>query len=123
MRYRMDERRVGWLSADALELLVWCADDFTELAGLLGVLHHVRQGSAPDAERDRTLAAIGELLSAGLVRVGDMRSNAAGLAFWTESWTESLARIETIWQVGAIPQVGENPWFYATDKGKRMLTT
>jgi hypothetical protein len=108
------------LSRTAASLLVWAADDYIELFGVQEVLRRVVGTLSPEEQRMASLAALTELLSAGLVRVGDMESEAVGLTYWDGTTTQVLDRLRSTWSTEKPPRMGEGPWVAATDAGKRI---
>ena len=109
------------LSRAARMFLVCAADDYTELFVLHDVLTRAVGTLSAEDERTRALEVLRELLEGDLVRVGDMRADVKGLAFWDEPSPNVLARVATIWSAEQLPRTGEGPWFYATPRGKSLV--
>jgi hypothetical protein len=109
------------LSPVALDFLEWAADDYVEAFVLRKSLERIRGSMSPEVEKVAALDALGELLEGGLIRVGEMKADVQGLAFWEGSNADIEARIESSWNIERPPGMGENPWFYATDDGKGLI--
>jgi hypothetical protein len=106
------------ISLAALEFLNWAADDFTEAFVLRDILQRTIGPLSPQTERSAALEVVHELLEAGLIDIGDMRSDTAGLSFWEGSRQNLLKKLASEWTESQPPEMGAGPWFFATDKGK-----
>jgi hypothetical protein len=108
------------LSPAADEYLGWAADDFCELFVLRDVLRRLAGDLKPIDEKAAALGVLRELLAADLVRVGDMRADTPGLAYWDLAGPEALTRIAAAWDVNQPPEMAHGPWLYATPTGKTI---
>jgi hypothetical protein len=102
-----------------IELLVWASDDYSEAFVLRDILRRLSGDLSPKAEKDAALAIIGELLERGLIRVGDMNTDTEGLAYWELSVSETLSKLNSLWDIAHPPTMGNGPWFDATESGRR----
>jgi hypothetical protein len=106
-------------SPAASHFLTLVADDFTELFALRSFLQRLEGPMSPRKERIAGLRILSEFLDAGLVKVGEFRSDVLGLQYWEGSLAEIEDRIARAWNIKSPPGMGEPPWFFATDEGKR----
>jgi hypothetical protein len=109
------------LSPAAVEFLTWAADDFVEIFCLRDVIRRQIGVLGPEAEKEAGLTALRELIAGGLLRVGEMHSDAPGLIYWEAPPPALIERIKNLWSIQTPPAMGEPPWFYATDEGKRVV--
>ncbi len=108
------------LSSTAIEFLRWAADDFVEAFCLRDVVRRLVGILSPEAEREAALAVLHELFAAELLRVGEMQGDTDGLVYWEGPWPGLIGRVEALWSVQHPPEMGQAPWFYASEKGKRV---
>jgi hypothetical protein len=108
------------LSSTAVEFLRWAADDFVEAFCLRDVVRRLVGILTPEAEREAGLAVLQELFAAELLRVGEMQADTEGLVYWEGPWPDLIGRVEAAWSVKHPPEMGQPPWFSASEKGKRM---
>jgi hypothetical protein len=86
------------LSPIALELLRWCADDFTELFAVRQIVKRELAVDDPQRERQAALSALDELITLDLISVRD--EAAAEASTWDESATRT--RTQTHCRVGVL---------------------
>jgi hypothetical protein len=107
------------LSPIALELLRWCADDFTELFAVRQIVKRELAVDDPQRERQAALSALDELITLDLISVRD--EAAAEASTWDESATRTRTKLTAAWESSAA-SMGVGPWLYATAMGLALDT-
>ena len=106
----------------SFELLAWSADDFT---GLWAAFQFARTYARIDAfneQRDYVRGMIGMLLTAGLVRLGEMWPSVEGLSYWSGDASSQEQRLSQYLASLTSPATpATNIWLYATEEGKRVV--
>jgi hypothetical protein len=110
------------LGPSELQFLEWCADDFTGVYVAFDIVRVAESPNSFSAEKARALDLVIRLLRAGMIRPGEMTSDAVGLAYWDGSADDLSLRIEKYFgSITSRPHLGDPLWFDATEGGKALV--
>jgi hypothetical protein len=99
------------------EVLVSGLDDWVMLVQVESLVRQGRGGLSPDTAIGETVGAVAEMLTGGLVEVGDVREP-AGFMPWGVPPADAVARIRSEWRaLGRDLEMGDICWLSNTALG------